>query len=429
MQGFAWLDRFAPLLHQPTVAEPLPAANCSAAIDGIGKGRIMLSSLSMRLAAAAVCAGALLPATPALAQRTCSQNDLAVVITGMSDKLKRINVDSQSRMQTRLRELAKLKGWTEAETEEKGLDLLEDDETRVQDETASHLLGMIDKLGAAGDAPPSCTQIDELKAAAAQLVEVTSAKAAHVSAKLDTEIKSMRTAAVAPPPAPVAPKAPATPVPPIATQVPTSTAQPPSPPVKPPAKPGWETQTTGVVRPNDAYIPPTPGTPAPAAEPVDLEFSPDDIRAAGRGLFGTVSAELAAVIEYMFKSYGRPTGYILGTEGGAALLAGLRYGDGTLVTKRDGERKIYWQGPSVGYDLGLTGSRTMILIYNLTDVDEMLQRFGGMDGSAYLVGGVGVTVLKRGPIILAPIRTGLGLRLGANLGYLRFTPRPRFSPF
>ena len=129
-------------------------------------------------------------------------------------------------------------------------------------------------------------------------------------------------------------------------------------------------------------------TPA-AADRGALEFSVDDIRAAGSGLFGTVSAELAAVIEYMFKSYGRPTGYILGTEGGAALVAGLRYGEGMLVTKLDGERKIYWQGPSVGYDLGLTGSRTMILIYNINNPDEILQRFGGVDGSAYLVGGAG----------------------------------------
>lgn len=98
------------------------------------------------------------------------------------------------------------------------------------------------------------------------------------------------------------------------------------------------------------------------------------------------------------------------------------------MTKLDGERKIYWQGPSVGYDIGLTGSRTMFLIYNLRHPDDMLKRFGGIDGSAYLVGGVGVTILKSGPVILAPIRTGLGLRLGANVGYLKFTPKPRFNP-
>ncbi|MEQ1616537.1 MAG: DUF1134 domain-containing protein [Hyphomicrobiaceae bacterium] len=357
---------------------------------------------------------------PAMAQtagKACSQADLAAVISDMSLKLRKANVDSQTRLRARLREFAKLKGWSESETEEKGLDLLEDDETKVQDETASHLLGQIDKLGQSNDAAPSCKQIDELKAVAAQLLEVTSAKAAHVSAKLDGELRNARPTIASP--SAIPPSAEPKRVAPA-----TETA---IPPTKTPVKPSWET----AVRPSDAYVPPplAPAAPAPvSANAAELQFSVDDIRAAGRGFFGSISAELAAVIEYMFKSYGRPTGYILGTEGGAALLAGLRYGDGMFVTKFAGERKIYWQGPSVGYDFGLTGSRTMILIYGLTNPDEMLQRFGGVDGSAYLVGGAGVTIMKNGPIILAPIRTGLGLRLGANIGYLRFTAKPRFNP-
>jgi hypothetical protein len=111
------------------------------------------------------------------------------------------------------------------------------------------------------------------------------------------------------------------------------------------------------------------------------------------------------------------------------LLAGLRYGEGRLVTKAIGERKVYWQGPSLGYDFGLEGSRVMFLVYNLRAPEEMFARFAGLDGSAYLVGGVGITFLKRGPMVLAPIRTGLGLRLGANVGYLKFTPEPRLNPF
>ncbi len=342
----------------------------------------------------------------------CTQADIAAVIAGMSETLKKANADSQARLQSKLRELAKLKGWSEAETEEKGLELLEDDETRIQDETASHLLGMVDKLGQSGDTAPACTQIGELKAVATQLVEVTGARSAHMSAKLDNELKSARPA--------------------VAAQVPLEPKKV-TPPPRATARPAWETQTTSrVPQPNEAYTPPEPApVPPPAAvvEPIALEFTPDDIRAAGSGFFGTISAEFAALVEYLFKSYGRPTGYILGTEGGAALLAGLRYGEGTFVTKRGGERKIYWQGPSVGSDLGLTGSRTMILIYNLASSDDILQRFIGVDGSAYFVGGAGVTVLKKGPIILAPIRTGLGLRLGASIGYLRFTASPRFSPF
>ncbi len=135
------------------------------------------------------------------------------------------------------------------------------------------------------------------------------------------------------------------------------------------------------------------------------------------------------MIDYAFVTYGRPTGYILGNEGGGAFLAGLRYGDGQLVTKLGGERKIYWQGPSVGYDVGVAGSRVMVLVYNIKEHEQMFTRFLGVDGSAYLVGGVGITFLKRGPLVLAPIRTGLGLRLGANVGYLKFTPKPSLNPF
>ena len=352
------------------------------------------------------------------APKMCAQSDISTTIAAMSTKLKKSNQENQARLMARLRELAKARGWTEADTEEKGLDLLEDDETRVQDETSSHLLSQIDQLGQTSDTAPTCAKVEELKALTAQLVEVTGAKASHISAKLDTELKAARgTVASAVEPKSEAKKS----APPIAI---------PADPARPPAKPAPEQQTASAVKTNDAYVPPAALPTAPAVvDPVALEFSVDDIRAAGRGFFGTLSAELAAVIEYTFKSYGRPTGYILGTEGGVALLAGLRYGDGQLVTKLDGERKVYWQGPSVGYDFGLTGSRTMILIYGLRTPADMYQRFGGIDGSAYLVGGAGVTVLKKGPLILAPIRTGVGLRLGANVGYLHFTPRPRFNPF
>jgi hypothetical protein len=193
-------------------------------------------------------------------------------------------------------------------------------------------------------------------------------------------------------------------------------------PAPAPAAPAWKTETTQAPSPA-ADVPPR------AIDLADAEFTEEDIRAAGRGFFGTISAGLASVLEYAFKSYGRPTGYILGNEGGGAFLAGLRYGDGTLVTKRAGERKVYWQGPSVGYDFGVAGSRVMFLVYNLRDGEELFTRFAGIDGSAYLVGGVGVTFLKKSRLILAPIRSGVGLRLGANIGYLKFTPTPSLNPF
>lgn len=171
------------------------------------------------------------------------------------------------------------------------------------------------------------------------------------------------------------------------------------------------------------------GLPPYLHEAEDLEYSVEEVRDAGRGLFGSISAGLASVIEYAFQTYGRPNGYILGSEGGAALLAGLRYGDGRLVTKLTGEHKVYWQGPSVGYDVGLAGSRVMFLVYNLKEPDDLFARFIGVDGSAYVVGGVGMTFLKKGSVVLAPIRTGLGLRVGANVGYLKFTPERSLNPF
>ena len=158
-------------------------------------------------------------------------------------------------------------------------------------------------------------------------------------------------------------------------------------------------------------------------------YSIDEIQEATRGFFGTISTSLASVIEHAFKKSGRPTGYVLGKEGGGAFLAGLRYGEGTLYLRTGGTEKVYWHGPSIGYDVGAEGSRTLFLIYNLEDSDSLYRRFTGVDGSAYLVGGVGMTLLKGGPVLMAPIRSGLGLRIGASIGYVRFTSRPTWNPF
>ena len=161
----------------------------------------------------------------------------------------------------------------------------------------------------------------------------------------------------------------------------------------------------------------------------DGSYSSREILQAGHGFFGTVSKGLASVVEYAFQKQGRPNGYILGQDAGGAFVAGLRYGEGTLYTKDAGTHRIYWQGPSVGWDAGAEGSKVMVLVYNLRDPEEIHQRFGGVDGSAYLVGGVGLTFLKSGPIIVAPIRSGVGLRFGANIGYLKYTRRPTWNPF
>lgn len=158
-------------------------------------------------------------------------------------------------------------------------------------------------------------------------------------------------------------------------------------------------------------------------------YSMDEIIKAGGNFFGSVSKGLASVIEHAFKRSGRPNGYILGEGAGGAFIAGLRYGEGTLYTKHAGRHRVYWQGPSIGYDAGAEGSKTMVLVYNLRRPSDIYHRFGGVDGSAYLVGGVGITFQKRKHVTLAPIRAGVGLRLGANVGYLKYTRRPTWNPF
>lgn len=164
-------------------------------------------------------------------------------------------------------------------------------------------------------------------------------------------------------------------------------------------------------------------------EPRDGTFSMGEIRDAGHSFFGSLSQGLASVIEYAFKSKGRPNGYILGEDLGGAFVAGLRYGEGTLYTRDAGNHKVYWQGPSVGFDAGAEGSKVMVLVYNLRDPSEIYERFGGVAGSAYVVGGAGLTFQSNNHVILAPIRTGIGLRLGANIGYLKYTRRPTWNPF
>lgn len=158
-------------------------------------------------------------------------------------------------------------------------------------------------------------------------------------------------------------------------------------------------------------------------------YSDSEILNTGHRFFGKVSKGLAKVIAYAFSEAGRPNGYILGEEAGGAFFAGLKYGEGTLVTKYDGRHKVYWQGPSIGYDFGAEGSKTMILVYDLRNPDEIYQNFAGVNGSAYLVGGIGLTFQRRGHIVLARIQSGLGVRLGANVGYLKYTRRPTWNPF
>jgi hypothetical protein len=170
--------------------------------------------------------------------------------------------------------------------------------------------------------------------------------------------------------------------------------------------------------------------PAQPAEPArDQRYSSNELVNAGHQFFGTISQGLASVIEKAVSNWGQPNGYVLGQEAGGAVVAGLRYGDGTLYTKNAGDLRVYWQGPSVGFDWGGDGARTMMLVYNLPRTDAVYQRFAGIDGSAYIIGGFGMTALTANNIVVVPIRAGVGLRLGANIGYLKFTPAATWNPF
>ncbi|WP_246770942.1 DUF1134 domain-containing protein [Aestuariivirga sp. YIM B02566] len=159
-------------------------------------------------------------------------------------------------------------------------------------------------------------------------------------------------------------------------------------------------------------------------------YSSGEIVDAGQKFFGKTTRGVAEAVEYVFSSQGEPTAYIVGEEGSGALVGGLRYGEGVIYYKNGTRQKVYWQGPSIGFDFGGNGSRALVLVYNSSAPRDLYdERFGGVEGSAYLVGGLGVNFQKNRDIILAPIRTGVGARLGANVGYLKYTRKPTWNPF
>jgi hypothetical protein len=194
--------------------------------------------------------------------------------------------------------------------------------------------------------------------------------------------------------------------------------------------------------PPQAYPPPPSAPPgaqpqAPQAQSPEYQaqqgqgqhYSSNEIVDAGHRFFGTISRGLAQIVEKAGSQFGLPNGYVLGQEAGGAVVAGVRYGEGILYTKNAGDLRVFWQGPSVGFDFGGEGARTMMLVYNLPATDAIYQRFAGIDGSAYIIGGFGMTALTANNIVLVPIRSGIGLRLGANIGYLKYTPRATWNPF
>ena len=171
---------------------------------------------------------------------------------------------------------------------------------------------------------------------------------------------------------------------------------------------------------------------APTATPPagdQSTYQEDDLIGAAEGVFGKGAQGLGNLIEDILKKQGRPNGYIVGREGGGALVVGLRYGSGTLHHKVEGEKPVYWTGPSIGFDAGANAGSTFVLVYNLYDSEDLYRRFPSGEGVAYLVGGFNASYLRRGDIVLIPIRVGAGLRLGANVGYMKFSKKQRWLPF
>ncbi|MBF0480698.1 MAG: DUF1134 domain-containing protein [Desulfovibrionaceae bacterium] len=147
------------------------------------------------------------------------------------------------------------------------------------------------------------------------------------------------------------------------------------------------------------------------------------------GFFEGGSQGVASLIAKAFKDLGRPTGFIKGGEGAGALVVGLRYGEGKLKLKNGQSREVYWQSPTIGFDIGADAAKVFVLVYSMEDADKIFQRFPGVDGSAYFIGGFGMNYQRSGNIVLAPIRFGVGLRLGANVGYMNYSRERTINPF
>jgi hypothetical protein len=178
--------------------------------------------------------------------------------------------------------------------------------------------------------------------------------------------------------------------------------------------------------------------PIPAASQAEIQaresarggtYEEGDVMGAAEGVFGKGAAGLAGLIEKIFKEQGRPNAYIAGREAGGAVVVGLRYGSGTMFHKIEGQSKVFWTGPSVGFDLGANAAKTFVLVYNLDDSHDLYKRFPAAEGNVYVIGGFTASYLRRGNIVLIPIRLGVGWRLGANLGYMRFSEKGRWLPF
>lgn len=166
-----------------------------------------------------------------------------------------------------------------------------------------------------------------------------------------------------------------------------------------------------------------------AATASSATYQEDDLIGAAEGVFGKGAEGLARMIQDLLKKQGEPNGYIVGREGGGAFVLGVRYGSGTLHHKVEGKRPVYWTGPSLGLDVGANAGNTFVLVYNLYDSEDLFKRFGAAEGQAYLVGGFHASYMRKDDVVLIPIRMGVGLRLGVNAGYMKFSRKQNWLPF
>jgi hypothetical protein len=393
----------------------------------------------------------------------CDARAFGVQIDQTAQALRTLNKESERRFQERLLAIAKTQGWTEAQKADKAAAAMDDSKLETFNAEIEQLVGQLDTLNVTPKNDISCSRLNELKAVNDKLVSVMRQKAGFILAQLESE-------AARPPISPYSQTAPvgkSAQSPQLAAATPEETP-PESVPwsanvakaLRPPAN--AKAASSGDARPSPSNTQsaktastaeaPLPLRPAPSQQdnrvaslkpPVSdalppatsspTGYTPQEIRNAGEGVFGTLTSEFAVVMNHAFDTFGQPNAYIVGDEGGGAFLAGLRYGQGTLYSRVNGNQtapsSIYWQGPSLGADIGATGSRTLFLVYNLDDPSGLYRRFPGIDGSAYVAGGFGLTVYRSGNMLIVPIRTGLGLRIGASVAYLKFTDHASLNPF
>ena len=402
----------------------------------------------------------------------CGRDAFSRVVDETAAALRKQSNDTQPRILAGIRQLKVRHGWRDEDEPDRARELLADPETGALDQKAAQLLATMDRLSEEGGQRPDCAKLTELRETSANLQATVRAKSDLVLKRINAALAMRSTeplpgqpsAAVSKPPSLSTYQRPATVArvdatppsevtrPPVSqVELPPAISPPPAVVAAAPTALGgpivgqWRVTTTPeAVIPADppspqltspqtvaSIQPPAiPAPPPPAKAPATSDtYSINEIKDAAKGISGTISSNLGKIIEYAFSQYGRPTAYVIGEEGGGAFIAGVRYGNGRVYMKNQKPSRIYWHGPSVGYDFGASGSRTLFLIYRLDNVRELYSGFSGIDGSAYFIGGAGITFLSNEKVIMAPIRTGLGFRLGANVGYLRFTPKATWNPF